>query len=122
MTNSFNDSNKRKIGDDFEDKVLKKLGSKFSKTAGSGSVWQDGDIKHSRLVVECKVKNTSKSFSISKKELDHLTKEADKQGKDWIFIESNSDGRIMVLTELDTLLEMSYDWKDSSGNFLIQEP
>ena len=65
-----NDSNKRKIGDDFEKQVLKKLGSKFKKTAGSGSVFQDGDICHSRLAIECKVKNNTKSFSITKKELE----------------------------------------------------
>ena len=120
MMTTSNDSNKRKIGDDFEKQVLKKLGSKFKKTAGSGSVFQDGDICHSRLAIECKVKNNTKSFSITKKELDHLTKQADKQGKDWLFIEVNSEGRIMVLTDLDTLLEMSYDWKDSSGNSLIE--
>jgi hypothetical protein len=118
---TFDNSNKRKIGDDFENQVLKKLGSNFKKTAGSGSVFKDGDMAHSRLVVECKVKNNTKSFSITKKELDHLTNEADKQAKDWLFIETNADGRIMVLTELDTLIEMSYDWKDSNGNFLIQE-
>ncbi len=51
MTTS-NDLNKRKIGDDFENKILKKLGSNFKKTAGSGSVFQDGDIRHSRLVID----------------------------------------------------------------------
>ena len=47
--------NKRKIGDIFENFVLKKLGKGFYKTAGSGSVWKDGDIMHKSLVIECKV-------------------------------------------------------------------
>jgi len=102
--------NKRQIGDIFEKIVLKKLGKGFYKTAGSGSVWKDGDIKHSSLVIECKVKNTSSSFSITKKEMDHLLKQADLQGKDWLFIEKNSDGRILVLLELDTFLETAEKW------------
>jgi hypothetical protein len=114
------EDNRRKIGDDFEDRVLKKLGTKFKKTAGSGSVFKDGDIRHSRLVVECKVKGSTKSFSVTKAELDHVIKQADTQGKDWLFIEKNADGRILVLTDLDTLLEMCYDWKDHNGDFLIQ--
>ena len=99
--------NKRSIGDKFEKEVLAKLGPNFYKTAGSGSVWEDGDLCHSSLVVECKVKRNIATFALSKKEMDHLLKQADLQGKDWMFIEKNRDGRIMVLTELDTLVEIS---------------
>ena len=104
MTSS---ESKRQIGDKFEKVVLAKLGGNFSPTAGSGSVWQDGDLRHPSLVAECKVKTNATTFSISKKEMDHLLKQANLQGKDWLFIEKNSDGRILVLTELDTLVELS---------------
>ena len=104
MTSS---ENKRKIGDDFEKIVLTKLGPTFLPTAGSGSVFKDGDLQHQSLVVECKVKGNSATFAISKTEMDHLLKQSELQGKDWMFIEKNRDGRIMVLMELDALIEIS---------------
>ncbi len=103
--------NKRKIGDDLEDLVIKKLGPSFSKTANSGAVYQDGDIKHRQLVVECKVKQTP-GFSAPTTELKKLWKEADKQCKDWLYIEKNQNNKIFVLMSLDTFLELSEDWRN----------
>ena len=98
--------NKRAIGDKFEKEVLIKLGNNFSKTAGSGSVFKDGDLCHHSLVVECKVKNSTFSFSMTKTEMAHLLKQANLQGKDWLFIEKNGRDQTLVLTELDTLIEL----------------
>jgi len=103
MTSS---ENRRKTGDKFEKEVLVKLGDSFSKTAGSGSVFKDGDLRHHSLVAECKVKNSTQSFCMTKTEMNHLLKQAYLQGKDWLFIEKNGRGQILVLTELDTLIEL----------------
>lgn len=98
--------NKRAIGDKLEKEVLMKLGDSFSKTAGSGSVFKDGDLRHHSLIVECKIKNGTFSFSMTKTEMAHLLKQANLQGKDWLFIEKNGRGQTLVLTELDTLIEL----------------
>lgn len=102
----------RDVGDAFEDTVLSKLGPGFSKTAGSGSVFKNGDIRHSRLIVECKVKNNVTGFNAPRKELDKLKKEALKQGKDWLFIEVSSAREPMVLCDLNTFLELTEEWRE----------
>lgn len=103
--------NSRKVGDDLEDKVVERLGPGFSKTAGSGSVFKNGDIAHHRLVTECKVKNNTKGFSAPASELKKLIKEADKQSKDWLYIQQSGLGKTMVLCDLNTFLEMTELWR-----------
>jgi len=102
---------KRDIGDALEARVLAKLGPGFHSTGNSGATYQDGDIRHRRLVIECKVKNSTKGFAAPIKELKHLWKQADLQGKDWLYIEKNADGKTMVLMDFDTFLEMTYEWR-----------
>jgi len=101
----------RSVGDEFEEVVLDKLGPGFSKTAGSGSVWKDGDIRHPELVVECKVKNTANSISCPRSELDHLQREAHIQCKDWMYVQRNKHGEELVLLPLDTLAWMTEQWR-----------
>jgi len=103
--------NKRKIGDSLEDYVLSKLGSGFNRTANSGAKFQDGDIRHPRLVVECKVKGSTSGFTAPKSELKKLWKLADKHGKDWLYIERNVDNKHMVLLSLDMFLEMTETYR-----------
>lgn len=99
--------NKREIGDSLEDYVLSKLGSGFTGTANSGAKWQDGDIRHPRLVVECKVKGDTEGFTSPKSELKKLWSLADKHGKDWLYIERNKTNKVMVLMDFDSFLEMT---------------
>lgn len=107
--------NKRKIGDDFEDIVLEKLGSSFRKTAGSGSVFKNGDISHPKLVIECKYRSDEKSLKVPTKELDKLIKEANKQGKDWLYIKKPSiNSPTFVVLELNTFLELTEKWRDDN--------
>lgn len=108
----------REVGDELEKKVLRDLNQagestfeSFKPTAGSGSKWQDADIRHNKLVVECKVKNSVKGFSAPTSELNKLIKEAEKQFKDWLYIEQNADGRVMVLMDFNAFLEISEDWR-----------
>jgi len=103
--------NKRKIGDDLEDRVLKKLGPGFTLNGNSGATFSNGDIRHRNLVVECKVKNSTEGFTSPLAELKKLWALAKKECKDWLYIEQNQDNKIMVLVEFDAFLEMTEDWR-----------
>jgi len=99
-------NNKRKIGDELEDLVLKKLGPSFSRTGNSGATFKDGDIRNRRFVIECKVKS-GPGFTSPTSELKKLWKLADHQCKDWLYIQKNEDKKVMVLMEFNTFLEIS---------------
>jgi len=108
----------REIGDNFEKEVLETLNSvghldlgAFEMTAGSGSKFMDGDIRHRHLVVECKVKGNCKGFTAPSNELNKLITEADRQGKDWLYVEQNANGRQMVLLDLETFQRISETWR-----------
>lgn len=104
--------NKREAGDDFEDHILSKLGPGFKKTAGSGSVYKNGDIQHRNLIVECKFRSDDTSFSFPKTEAEKLKKQADKECKDWIYIKQiNKKTQPFVLMDLNTFLELSEYWR-----------
>lgn len=101
----------RAIGDVLENWILKLLGPGFHKTGNSGATFSDGDIRHPRLVIECKVKHTTEKFVAPTKDLRKLKKLAVKQGKDWIYIEENSLGEVQVLMDFNTFLELSDEWR-----------
>jgi hypothetical protein len=109
----------RKIGDDFEEIVLEAINSSnkghtflgFRKTAGSGSKFMDGDIRHKDLVIECKVKGNTSGFSSPQNELKKLWKEAAKHLKYWLYFVKNKDNKEMVLMDLETFLELTEDWR-----------
>lgn len=107
--------NKRAIGDSLEDLVIKKLGSSFHKTGNSGATFQDGDIRNRKLCIECKVKATP-GFSSPTKELKKLWKLSKDQCKDWLYIEKNGDGKIMVLMEFNTFLEIGEEYLKELNN------
>ena len=92
--------NTRKIGDDLEDKVLEVLAPYFSKTAGSGSVFKDGDLRNHEIVGEIKVRGTS-GASIAGKDFKKLKKEALKQGKEWLFVCENESKDLITMTDLN---------------------
>jgi hypothetical protein len=93
--------NTRKIGDDLENKVLEILEPYFSKTAGSGSVFKDGDLRNSDTVGEIKVRGTM-GASITGTDLRKLVAEAKKQGKDWLFICENYPKNLIAMLDLNT--------------------
>ena len=101
----------REIGDEFEEEIIRLLNehspeNEWDSTAGSGSKWQDGDIRHQDYVGECKVKSNVRGFTAPASELNKLISEADKQFKDWLYFERNGDGRTMVLMDMNTFLEL----------------
>ena len=106
---SQNPTSSRAVRDRFEKKILKHLRHYgFSPTAGSGSVWQDGDLIHEDFVAECKVKGNTKGFSVSPKEIEHVKKQAEKIARDWLIFEQNAHNEVMVLMDLNTF-EMIFD-------------
>lgn len=104
--------NKRAVGDKLEDLVIKKLGPSFHRTGNSGATFKDGDIRNRKLCIECKVKATP-GFSSPVGELKKLWKLSNDQGKDWLYIEQNKSGKIMVLMEFNTFLEISETYRDT---------
>ena len=106
----------REIGDEFEEYVLKHLGKGFSKTANSGAKFGDADIKHRKLIVECKVKSETPGMVAPIAELRKLWKEADKQGKDWLYIVKNKDNKVMVLLDFQAFIELSEGWRNKHGD------
>lgn len=104
-------SSSREVGDKLERDVLDTLGEGFKMTAGSGSKFQDGDLRHNELVVECKVKGNCKGFTAPASELNKLIAEADKQLKDWLYVEQNAHGRQMVLCDLEAFERMTRSWR-----------
>lgn len=104
-------TNQRKIGDKLEKRVQtflsKDLG--FEQTANSGAKWQDGDLRHTRYVVEIKVKNNTGGASIAQKDLSKLKRESTKQGKEWIYVCENVNGDLVAMLPLATLSELIHD-------------
>jgi len=99
------------VGSQFEKEILKRLGPAFSLTSGSGCKWRDGDLRHQAVVVECKVKNSTEGFSAPLRELNKLHSTAELQGKDWLYIQKNSSGKVMVLLDLEAFIEMTEEWR-----------
>lgn len=102
----------REIGDELEDKISADLG--INKTTNSGAKFDNGDLTDKKLIVEAKVKSKS-SFSIPKGELSKLKKQADKHGKDWIYVQKNLSGTY-VLMDYNTFLELTEAWFIKNGN------
>lgn len=105
--------NKRKIGETLENRVLKALGPSFHKTGNSGATFKDGDIRHRKLCIECKVKGGTKGFTAPLKELQKLWKLSEDQGKDWLYIEENANGKTMVLMDFNAFVEYSESYFES---------
>lgn len=96
----------KKIGEDFEKEVLQALpGSEFKYSCNSGAKNNDADIRSARYLIECKVKNHD-GFKHSNKELRKLIKQADKLGKDWMYITKNNKNEKFVLMSFNNLVEL----------------
>ena len=92
--------NTRKIGDQLEDKVLEILEPYFSKTAGSGSIFKDGDLRNRDTVGEVKMRSTA-GASVAGPDLKKLIAEAKKQGKDWLFVCENYNKDLIAFIGLN---------------------
>ena len=57
-----------------EQEVKKLLGAKG--TPNSGAMFNDADLSDDKFIIECKVKNTRKTFSVPAKEITKLKKQA----------------------------------------------
>jgi hypothetical protein len=98
----------RSVGDELEKKISKVLGLK--RTAMSGAYWDNADLANADLMVEAKVKNTQDNFRAPKKEISKLKAQAEKVGKDWLYIQQVSTGEVFVLTSLDILATIAEEY------------
>lgn len=94
----------REKGDKLEDFVSYHTGIK--KTTNSGAKYDNADLSNRRFIIECKYKDKS-SFQPCGTELKKLMAQADKHGKDWIYIQENQGG-IQVVIDWALFIEM---WK-----------
>jgi len=92
----------RAKGDEIEDRVLHILGPAFKKTAGSGSVWKDGDLKAPGYLVEVKERNTA-GASCAGPDLNKLISRARLEGRDWIFVCQNYNRKLVAMVDINTL-------------------
>lgn len=94
------------------DKLEKEIEQRFNirRTSMSGGYWDNADLANEFVIVECKVKNDTDTFKCPKSELDKLKKQADKLGKDWMYIMQDGKGKKYVLTSLDFFQEAVRDY------------
>lgn len=99
----------REVGDEFEKKIANLLD--LSITANSGAIHDDGDLYDYKgplrhFVIELKRKSVP-FFRSNKGEITKLIKQADKLGKDWIYIQGTDDGdyALMSVDALATLVD-----------------
>lgn len=85
----------RKIGDEFEAQVSDDLG--IRKTNMSGAKFDNGDLSNSEIIIECKVKSTSKSFQSCSHEVSKVIKQAIKHNKEWLYIQKTKDKSFVVM-------------------------
>ena len=89
--------------EELEHEVLKmchRIGLKNSaKTKASGQVRGDGDVTTDNFMFECKYKST-KSLSLSQKEVEKALVQAMKQNKIAVMVRENEDGRVMISMEM----------------------
>ena len=102
----------RKRGDDFE-KVIAKL-LNMHQTANSGAMNDDADLRPCNgkpVILEAKVKNTSHAFlSDVRCEIQKLTEQANKIGKDWIYVVRDCQGGAYAICSLDFFSEVTEDY------------
>ena len=92
------------MGEDYEDEVLEVLGEAFSKTANSGAMFDDADLKHPEFVVECKLRPLAAvSTSIPDVHLNQLMRQAVKLNKDWIFVKKVTNDLSLAAVDLNML-------------------
>jgi len=99
----------REKGDELESLVSTLLGMKITK--GSGALNDDGDLKDSRLIIECKVKNGSNSISIPSALIEKVRAQAVKWGLDWLIATQTKDKKVYVTMGIDTFAEIYYQSK-----------
>lgn len=85
----------RVIGDEFEEELAEALGLK--KTANSGAMFDDGDLRSRQVILEAKVKNNNKSLGGCASELKKLKTQAKKFCIDWIYAQKTQSGSYVVL-------------------------
>jgi hypothetical protein len=78
----------------------------FKKTANSGARFGDADFSHKYYVTEAKCKYNTLGASIDKRSLAKLTKEAKKQGKDWLYVCENGNGQLVAMMDFDVLIAL----------------
>lgn len=105
-------SNKRKIGDDFE--ILLESLLKVKRTPNSGAMFKDGDLRSPGFIFEAKNRESKSGYSIPKKELDKLKKQALDRFIDWIYIQKTKDGAIVSMDlQVFKMLWDKYNEKDN---------
>ena len=73
---------------------------------------EKGDIKNPFFGIECKIKRSSKSFTIPYAEWYKNCGESDSQFKDPVFIVENKDGEKIAAMRLDEFFDLIYELFD----------
>ena len=82
-------------GYEFEER-LEDLLDGLKRTAKSGGHWDNADLANEFTLVEAKVKSLD-NFRAPKGELTKLKNQAEKHGKDWVYIQKNDSGEYALL-------------------------
>jgi len=113
MKKMTKNTNSRAVGDKLEKYVTSSLNAidhidqdKFKQTPGSGSVFSDGDITNPYWVIECKVRNTQKSFGAPGSDIKRLRDLANMHGREWAYIVQNSEGKRVAVIDFELFVEL----------------
>jgi hypothetical protein len=102
--------NKREIGDEFEEQVAYDLG--IRKTNGSGAKFDNGDLADRKTIIECKVKGKP-GFQACGLEVKKVIAQAQKHGKEWLYIQKTATSSYVVL-DYNYFLELWTNSNDGS--------
>lgn len=94
-------TNKRAIGDDFEEEIAQKLGLNF--TPNSGAMFGDGDLRFKDYIFELKNRMSKEGYSIPSADIKKLKAQATKRFLDWIYIQRTQSGTAVTM-DLDTFI------------------
>lgn len=84
----------REKGDELERKVSRTLG--IRRTTNSGATFGNADLTDREFIVECKVKG-KEGFVSCGPEIKKLVAQAEKHGKEWVYIQETKTGTYVVL-------------------------
>lgn len=86
-----------------ENDIAKDMSGKT--TRGSGSVYDDADVKNECFIVEAKLRN-KKSFTVKMDDLNKVKKQARDRCKFPLLVYQNEDGRKIAVMDYDDLIPL----------------
>ena len=84
---------------------------RIRRTAKSGAHWNNADLSDNRVTIEAKAKSVS-TFRTAKGEIKKVQEQADKAGKDWVYIQE-TDGQTYALMDYQFFRELWDSWQQT---------